>query len=92
MLRTGNKNPLRRPRLVALTGTVALLAGQLLAVPQAQASEVVKLARLVITGARLPANEAAKPLAETLPRVTIEGPRSPDGLKLAVQPRGTRAL
>lgn len=83
---------MRRPRLVALTGPLVLLAGQMLAMPQAHASEVVKLARLVITGTRLPANEAAKPLAETLPRVTIEGQRSPDGLKLAVQPRGTRAL
>lgn len=92
MLITGSKKRSRMRPLVGLTGAAVVLVGQMLAMPQAQASEVVKLARLVITGTRLPSTELAKPLAESLPRVTIEGQRSPDGIKLAVQPRGTRAL
>lgn len=63
------------------------------AVP-AQASEVVKLARLVITGHRTSVEVQALQQGrriERLPPVLIEGRRSPDGTQLALlrrhQPR-----
>ncbi|HEX2010684.1 MAG TPA: hypothetical protein VJN44_07075 [Roseateles sp.] len=71
------------------TASLALLALALLlpAVP-AQASEVVKLARLVITGQRSGAEAAAeKPKVERLPPVLIEGRRTEDGVQYAFQRR-----
>lgn len=65
----------------------ALLVG---AAP-AQASEVVKLARLVITGQRLDAQqlggEQARLERKKLPTVVVEGQRSEDGVQLAGRPR-----
>lgn len=100
------KSPIRRLHHHALAPTAAagllvLVALGLPAAP-AQASEVVKLARLVITGQRSPASDPAAQAAasrpvEKLPRVLVEGRRSEDGLQddrqYAAQRRGQpRAL
>jgi hypothetical protein len=66
-----------RSRLVALSA--ALLPTLLLPAAPAQASEVVKLARLVITGKRLSAEPAAAEKAQPiqqLPPVLVEGQSS----------------
>lgn len=90
-----NNSHRHRPTLIpaALLG-LALLAPTL----PAQASEVVKLARLVITGQRSdPAAAPDRHLAEVgrqagvkierLPPVLIEGRRSEDGVQYAFQRR-----
>lgn len=68
-----------------------LLAALLAPAAPVQASELVKLARLVVTGKRQSpeptAAERARIIAQ-LPPVLIEGRRSSDGLQLAAQPRG----
>lgn len=79
------------PRL----GLLVLSACLLFPSVPAEASEVVKLARLVITGNRLSSERMppVSPRIEQLPAVLVEGQRSGDGLKLAVQSRGQlRAL
>lgn len=79
------------PRFGLLTLSACLLFPAL----PAQASEVVKLARLVITGSRLSSERMppVSPRIEQLPAVLIQGQRSGDGLTLAVQLRGQlRAL
>ena len=52
---------------------LAVLGASLVPVAPAQASEVVKLARLVITGKRLSAMPQHRPAAEQLPRVVLQG-------------------
>lgn len=69
---------------------LALLSAALLApAGAAHASEVVKLARLVVTGTRSTGEAAAvdKARIQRLPPVLIEGRRSADGMQLAVQQR-----
>ncbi|MGN6830829.1 hypothetical protein [Paucibacter sp. M5-1] len=80
---------------VASTNYHALLAPLVLVAllaPAApvQASELVKLARLVVTGKRLGPEPTAAERAriQQLPPVLIEGRRSTDGLQVAAQPRG----
>lgn len=53
--------------------TVALVGACLVPAAPAQASEVVKLARLVITGKRLSAMPQHRPAVEQLPRVVLQG-------------------
>jgi hypothetical protein len=87
---------MNRPSSTASTPTVVMGMGLLLAAllahaAPAQASEVVKLARLVITGTRQspePATTTDKRQIQRLPPVLIEGRRSEDGLQLASQRRG----
>ena len=61
------------PSSVRFSTAVALLSLMVAASPPAQASEVVKLARLVITGKWLNATPAASPKTEKFPRVVVEG-------------------
>jgi len=83
------KPSLRRQRQTLAPGLAAgLLLCAALGLPAApaQASEVVKLARLVITGQRSPAADPAVQAAavrpvEKLPRVLVEGRRSEDGVQ-----------
>ena len=64
--------------------TLASLALALLMVSApAQASEVVKLARLVITGKRLSAMPQARPAPQQLPRVLVEGRQGGAELRVA---------
>lgn len=71
--------------LLASIGCVLLVG----AAP-ADASEVVKLARLVIMGHRASVDRpnAGLPRIEKLPTVVVEGERGDDGVKLAAQVRG----
>lgn len=73
----------------AMLAPVVLVAIMTPAVP-VQASELVKLARLVVTGKRLSPEPtvAERARIQQLPPVLIEGRRSPDGLQVAAQPRG----
>lgn len=87
----------RRPNVQSFINTpsiAGLLMFLLLPAVPAQASEVVKLARLVITGHRTSVEAQALQQGrriERLPPVLIEGRRSPDGTQLALlrrhQPR-----
>jgi hypothetical protein len=82
-----------RPTRLAMAFAAALSLGALLtSAAPAQASEVVKLARLVVTGVRAGPVKAPA-VADTrviqqLPPVLIEGRRSEDGVRLASQRRG----
>lgn len=82
--------PARVRRWVPRPGLLMLSVCLLFPAVPAEASEVVKLARLVITGNRLSSERMppSNPRIEQLPPVLIEGQRSGDGLKLAVQLRG----
>ncbi|MBT9491640.1 MAG: hypothetical protein IV107_04690 [Paucibacter sp.] len=53
--------------------TLVVAGGSLAPAAPAQASEVVKLARLVITGKRLSAMPQHRPAVEQLPRVVLQG-------------------
>lgn len=84
------KPSLRRQRQTLAPGLAAgLLLCTALGLPAApaQASEVVKLARLVITGQRSPAADpavqaaASRPVEKLPPRVLVEGRRSEDGVQ-----------
>lgn len=64
---------------------IAVAAGFALAAPPAEASELVKLAKLIVTGKRtptVPATEPAKPATQTpassTPRADAPTPASPD--------------
>jgi hypothetical protein len=59
--------------LTSLTLSVAVVSACLLPAAPAEASEVVKLARLVITGKRLSAMPQHRAQAEQLPRVVVQG-------------------
>lgn len=66
-----------------------LLTACLAPAASVQASEVVNLARLVITGKRIGAEPTAAERAQIqqLPIVRIKGLRSRDGLQIAAQPQ-----
>lgn len=81
-----------QPQCRATSLTAPAIAGLLVALllpaAPAQASEVVKLARLVITGKRTPSEaQAEKQRIERLPPVLVEGRRSEDGVQYAFQRR-----
>lgn len=59
--------------LTSLTLMIAVVLACLLPTAPAEASEVVKLARLVITGKRLSAMPQHRPAIEQLPRVVLQG-------------------
>jgi hypothetical protein len=88
-------------RNIGLAPLASLAVALLLPAAPAQASEVVKLARLVITGKRLsaeppPAPAAEKAVLQHLPPVLVEGQSSATqarSLQLALHRRGNlRAL
>jgi hypothetical protein len=89
-------------RNIGLAPLASLAVALLLPAAPAQASEVVKLARLVITGKRLSAEPppapapAEKPVLQHLPPVLVEGQSSATqarSLQLALHRRGSlRAL
>lgn len=63
-----------RHQIVSSLCITLVVAGASLApAAPAQASEVVKLARLVITGKRLSAMPQHRPAVEQLPRVVLQG-------------------
>ena len=73
---------------LSLSTLAALLLALLLPAAPVQASEVVKLARLVITGKRSATEaQAEKQRIERLPPVLIEGRRSEDGVHYAFHRR-----
>lgn len=49
----------------------------------AQASEVVKLARLVVTGKRLSSAPVVRAPAKQLPKVVVEGQATPEEMRMA---------
>ncbi len=59
--------------LTSLTLSIAVVSAALLPAAPAEASEVVKLARLVITGKRLSAMPQHRATLEQLPRVVLQG-------------------
>ncbi|MCV2357605.1 MULTISPECIES: hypothetical protein [Roseateles] len=63
----------RRFGASSLCLTLAALGACLAPAAPAEASEVVKLARLVITGKRLSAMPQHRAVAEQLPRVVVQG-------------------
>ncbi len=84
-----NQQPRRHPRPKRRSGAsllagLALLNCALLApAAPAQASEVVKLARLVITGKRLSNTPQTRPAPQQLPRVMVEGRQTPAEVRVA---------
>jgi hypothetical protein len=62
-----------RSQIVSSLCMTLVVAGAGLSPAPAQASEVVKLARLVITGKRLSAMPQHRPAVEQLPRVVLQG-------------------
>ncbi|MCV2366716.1 hypothetical protein [Roseateles oligotrophus] len=74
--------------------SIAVLSACLLPAGPAEASEVVKLARLVMTGKRLSAMPQHRAVAEQLPRVVLQGQSegsSPKQVVLLRVPESKRA-
>jgi len=74
----------KRRSVATLAGSLAVACFAFL-VPAgpAQASEVVKLARLVITGKRLSSMPQTRPAPQQLPRVMVEGRQTPAEVRVA---------
>ncbi len=75
MLRSPSRQSQRSLFESVFLSALLLGAGLLLPAAPAEASEVVKLARLVITGKRLSAMPVHRASAEQLPRVVVQGQR-----------------
>ncbi|MFY7864536.1 hypothetical protein [Roseateles sp.] len=74
----------KRRSLAAMAASLALTSfAFLVPATPAEASEVVKLARLVITGKRLSSMPQARPESQQLPRVTVEGRQTPAEVRVA---------
>jgi hypothetical protein len=68
-----SRSPQQRSLVASLSLSIAVCAAALVPATPVQASEVVKLARLVITGKRLSAMPQHRASAEQLPRVVVLG-------------------